>query len=112
MRYLKLINNKYVTQVDDNLFDKLNQYQWLINKDGYIFCWENNKKILLHRYIMNAKKNQIVDHIDNNPLNNQLSNLRICTIKENSYNKKNIKIILADIKEYFITAKFAVKINI
>ena len=67
MKYLKIINSKYISIIDDYLFDELNQYQWLLNADGYVFRWENNKKILLHRYIMNAKKNQIVDHIDNNP---------------------------------------------
>lgn len=91
MKYLKLINSKYVSIIDDYLFDKLNQYQWLLNTDGYVFRWDNNKRILLHRQIIKADKNQIVDHIDNNLLNNRLSNLRICTIKENSYNKKKYK---------------------
>lgn len=91
MRYLKLINSKLFTQVDDYLFNELNQYQWFLNIEGYAFRWENNKRIFLHRSITNAIKGQIVDHIDNNPLNNQLNNLRICTIKENSYNKKKYK---------------------
>jgi len=91
MKYLKLINSKYVSIIDDHLFDELNQYQWLLNVDGYVFRWENNKRILLHRQIIQADKNQIVDHIDNNSLNNCLNNLRICTMKENSYNKKKYK---------------------
>lgn len=91
MKYLKIINSKYVCIIDDYLFDELNQYQWLLNADGYVFRWDNSKRILLHRQIIKVDKNQIIDHIDNNPLNNCLNNLRICTIKENSYNKKKYK---------------------
>ena len=91
MKYLKLINSKLFIQVDDYLFNELNQYQWFLNMKGYVFRWENNRRIFLHRFIINAIKGQIVDHIDNNPLNNQLNNLRICTNKENSYNKQLYK---------------------
>ena len=57
MKYLKIINSKCVSHVDDQLFDELNQYQWLLNIDGYIFRWENNNCVLLHRYIKQADKN-------------------------------------------------------
>lgn len=40
----------------------------------------------LHRVITNAPDDKQIDHIDNNPMNNKLSNLRFCTGAENSQN--------------------------
>ena len=42
----------------------------------------------MHRFIMNATKGMEVDHIDHNGLNNQKSNLRNCTKKENTRNRR------------------------
>ena len=44
-------------------------------------------KIAMHRLIMNPPDFMCVDHIDNNRLNNQKSNLRVCTQAENSRNR-------------------------
>lgn len=44
------------------------------------------KMILLHRVIIGAQQGQEVDHIDGDGLNNQRSNLRICTRSENTRN--------------------------
>jgi hypothetical protein len=45
----------------------------------------------MHRVIMNAGKNQIVDHKDGNGLNNQRSNLRFCNPSQNAANRIQIK---------------------
>lgn len=47
-------------------------------------------KIYLHRELMGALKNQIIDHKDRNPLNNQKSNLRFCTQAQNLANKRRL----------------------
>lgn len=54
-----------------------------IGKNGYHYMCIDNKRILKHRYIMEKylnrllKKQEIVHHIDGNPLNNEISNLMI-----------------------------------
>jgi hypothetical protein len=43
----------------------------------------------MHRQITGAAAGLVVDHIDNDGLNNRRSNLRICTIKQNSRNSRS-----------------------
>lgn len=45
-------------------------------------------RTLLHRYILKAKRNQVVDHINGNTLDNRLKNLRFVNNHENSWNTK------------------------
>ncbi len=57
---------------------------WRLSR-GYI---RHGNGAYLHRLITNALPNQLVDHIDGDPLNNELSNLRICSHAENMRNRK------------------------
>ena len=68
-----------------------------VNNKGYYYIglYSNGieKRYLLHRLIYNnlvglLNPESIIDHIDNNPLNNSLENLRIVTASENNINKK------------------------
>tara|TARA_R110002020_G_scaffold56402_1_gene156059 strand:- start:332 stop:694 length:363 start_codon:yes stop_codon:yes gene_type:complete len=56
----------------------------------------NRSKLQVHRVIwkmLNGKDpDQVIDHIDNNPLNNNISNLRDVTQRENLLNRKDRKI--------------------
>jgi hypothetical protein len=47
-----------------------------------------NKKIKLHRFLINAPEGSCVDHISGDTLDNRKSNLRICSLAENSRNSK------------------------
>lgn len=91
--HLRDINGNIVDSaiVDDDLWHSLSNFGWnrhSIN-EKYIQATINKKSIKIHRYIMNQYDDDIkVDHIDNNPLNNKISNLRLATIKQNGYNKK------------------------
>lgn len=58
----------------------------LTRKGEYYVVSEN--KFRLHRFLLNASPEYHVDHIDNNPLNNRKSNLRLCNNSENHMNIK------------------------
>lgn len=80
--------------IDDEDFEKVNQYKWSISKiknKFYIARSENRKIVLLHRFIMDAPNGMLVDHIDGNVQNNKKSNLRICTAKQNTKNSVKTK---------------------
>lgn len=84
---------KYVALVDDGDYEYLNQFRWSVGKSGKILyairATRVDGKIIMqfmHGAIMNAKG---VDHIDGNGLNNQRSNLRLCTQSENGMNMRN-----------------------
>lgn len=51
-------------------------------------CKKETGHHLLHRYIMNAPKNMLVDHIDRDTHNMRKSNMRLCDRITNSINKK------------------------
>lgn len=71
--------------VDDNKYFELKQYTWsIVNK--YACALINKKLVRMHRYLMNAKPNDIIDHINNNKIDNRLINLRLSSYILNSHN--------------------------
>ena len=93
MKKIKLSQNKYAL-VDDIDFNYLNQYKWSAVKNSKTFyavrnSYDRNGKktmIKMHREIMQTPRGMETDHMDENGLNNQRNNLRICTHAENSRN--------------------------
>lgn len=76
--------------VDDDRWHELTQYHWSRSLQYYQSVI-NGKSVLLHRYIMNAKDGEVVDHINDNgrTVNDHTSqNLRINTNSGNSHNRK------------------------
>jgi hypothetical protein len=82
--------------VDDEDFDKVSKLKWHVreSKQGCKTLYatssrRNEGKVALrmHRLIIGAELRFQVDHIDGNGLNNQKSNLRICTHHQNQFNK-------------------------
>lgn len=75
--------------IDDDDYDLVSGYKWGIQKSNCNNIYAVNYSAgLMHRLIMNANKNQIIDHIDNNGLNNQRCNLRLCSHSQNMRNRK------------------------
>lgn len=98
-RFIKLYSGEYV-RVDDEDYDKLNQYIWYLFKSEkwkYAIRTEykngKQKTIFMHREIMGIYDSKVyVDHKDHDGLNNQKSNLRLSNNRFNQYNvgKKSI----------------------
>lgn len=92
---IKLTKGK-VTIVDIEDFDHLNGFNWHIcTKDTREYAQRSVKNprnnISMHRYIMNAKKGEYVDHINGDTLDNRRKNLRLCSNQQNSFNQKKKK---------------------
>ena len=83
---------KIHTQIDIDKIDLVKSKHWSYNNTGYIRSTAKEKYIPLHRFLLNAKEGLVVDHIDGNPLNNLMDNLRICTLKQNGQNARNRKV--------------------
>lgn len=78
--------------VDDQDFHWLSERKWCA-QDGRNGRWRavsrDGKKILvMHRVIVEASAEFLVDHINGNPLDNRRENLRVCSYKENARNLK------------------------
>jgi hypothetical protein len=88
---IPLTKNKFAL-VDDDMFDELSKFNWCYYTAGYaargVKLNSKSKTIYMHRQIMKAKINEVVDHIDGNTLNNCRQNLRICRKIDNRRNMK------------------------
>lgn len=90
---IKLTQGK-VAIVDDEDFEVLAQYKWSVDKTRngfYAVRVKSKKKIYMHRQIVDAQKGVLVDHVNHNGLDNQRSNLRLCTYIQNSQNMKTLR---------------------
>lgn len=81
-------NQEFYFDLED--YDKIKEYTWCINSDGYVVAWDTDaeKFIYMHRLVtgltFNDKYN--VDHRYHQTNDNRKENLRICTHQENSRN--------------------------
>lgn len=79
----------YVAIVDDKDFEYLSQWKWCVNSPVFpstnryaIRNVKGKKQILMHRFIIEAKEDDYVCHIDKNTLNNTRENLQLYTASQ------------------------------
>lgn len=86
---------KFYFDLED--YDKIKGHTWSLNSKGYLstktFKNGQQKGYLMHRVIMDAPDNMIVDHINGTSsiLDNRKSNLRLATQAENCMNSDKPK---------------------
>jgi len=88
MKEIELTRGKKAL-VDDEDYDWLNAKKWYAEKFTHTYYArkrENNILISMQNIILNVSSPLRVDHIDGNGLNNQRSNLRIATHRQNMIN--------------------------
>lgn len=97
MRKIFLSQGK-ISLVDDEDYESLSKYKWYYNNIGYAVrdIWDKvikkKKSIYLARSLMgDILPNQIIDHINQNKLDNRKNNLRITTRTVNLLNSGNFK---------------------
>jgi len=67
------------------------QYKTCKKTGKQIYHGKRQFKMYMHRYIMNAKKGNIVDHKNGDTLDNKKDNLRFCTASQNTVNSRYSK---------------------
>lgn len=88
--FLLLTNGEYAL-VDDKDYKELCQYTWQQLPNGYVAHATTVEGqiiyLLLHRAVMEARDDILVDHRDGNRLDNRRANLRTATHIENARNR-------------------------
>ena len=108
MKRIPLTQGKFAL-VDDEDFEALSQFKWRAKHcpDGrrpeksskWYACRTEirkrgpkagkKKEVYMHRFLMDAPRGKVVDHLNGDGLDNRRANLRICTQKENLANGVN-----------------------
>lgn len=93
---LKIFSKKYGEKevlIDDEDWPRISGYSWHVNgKNGKLYVVTNipggkkQKKLKMHRVIMNCHENDIIDHKNGNVLDNRKENLRFCSAEQNNMN--------------------------
>lgn len=87
-----------VAVVDEALLEWLSWWKWYAYKDVNTFYAgtmvrsdKRDRRVSMHRLILNASPNMEVDHRDGNGLCNRVCNIRVCTSKENGRNRIHLR---------------------
>ena len=100
MKRVELTRGQFAL-MDNGDFSKIKDNKWLaswaVNTNSFYAERRASKKeisegcpshLSMHRVVMNAKKGDIIDHINHNTLDNRKCNLRFVTCSQNNMNKK------------------------
>lgn len=81
-------NEPFYFDLED--YNKIKEYTWYKNKNGYICSTDNGDFVSMHRLVMNITDNNFdVDHIKHILYDNRKEELRICRHSDNIHNHVN-----------------------
>ena len=72
-------------------YNRVRPYSWYKASNGYISARIDGKIVKMHRLIMKAGSDKLVDHINHDKSDNRRSNLRIVSHSQNQQNMKTPK---------------------
>lgn len=77
--------------VDDEDYERVSRYTWRLRDDGYVQrTWTENGRVcheLLHRFIMDAREDEVVDHENGDRWDCRKEKLRVATLSQNAANR-------------------------
>jgi hypothetical protein len=92
MKYIELTQGKRA-MVDDEDYEELSRWRWCVRRGKNTYyavrgcrIEEKQRKLPMHRVIMNTPQGMDTDHINGDGLDNRKCNLRVCTRTQNNYN--------------------------
>lgn len=86
------LSGGYHTLIDAEDYERVSQFKWSVARPGwggfYGVRVDQGRRVYLHRYILDARPGQTVDHISGDGLDNRKANLRLCSATENARNRR------------------------
>lgn len=74
--------------VDEKDFERVNAHKWSLCRGRYANSNHKGKKMKMHHFVFQKpREGYVIDHINEDKLDNRLSNLREITHSENSHNR-------------------------
>jgi hypothetical protein len=95
--HVEILCKHCMFKIDIEQLEYVIKYKWFSKKAAstnkyYAYSHlTGNQKILLHRYLLNVKKGELVDHKNGDPTDNRLINLRKVNKLQNNVNSKKRK---------------------
>ena len=105
MKTLKM--KGYCVLLDEEDYDRVCEHRWhpllsLTANSKRTYCMSSHPRMYMHRFILDAPKGLMVDHINGNGLDNRKCNLRLCTQSQNLANQKKLRPSLSGYKGVYV----------
>lgn len=84
---MKIVVGGHQVLFDEVDIEVVSAHRWTVGTHGYATSGSGAEQLLLHRLLMHPADSEYVDHINRDKLDNRRSNLRVCSVSENAFNR-------------------------